>query len=179
MRFSTYTYCCCRKTSLSTVLFSRRSWLDLFGKKSTPTKQNDLIFFLSQCSAVFPQVHTRRQITLSHHRTGGSILRAEGLLNVDEAKQGRFADQPHALARRHTRLALQRSQEPQRAEGGPGWEVAGVGGPGEDAGVGQEDERTRGAPQPSHGGVQWRKWCFGGAKVLQGAGMKHPGSVML
>lgn len=76
---------------------------------------------------------------------GGQILRAEGLSDVDEAEQGWLAEELRALTRLHTRLALQRGHEAQCAERWPRWEVAGVGGPGEEAGVWLLDERPGGA----------------------------------
>lgn len=75
---------------------------------------------------------------------GGQILRAEGLSDVDEAEQGWLAEQLHALARLHARLALQRSHEAQSAERWPRWDVAGVGSPGEEAGIQLWDERPKG-----------------------------------
>lgn len=67
---------------------------------------------------------------LTNYPSEENILRAEGLLNVDETIQGGFADQSCTLARLHARLALQRSQKPQCAQGWPGGVVAGVEGPG-------------------------------------------------
>ena len=46
-------------------------------------------------------------------------LLAEGLLIVDEAVEGRLADQPGAAARVHTRLAPPRRQHAQGAERRP------------------------------------------------------------
>lgn len=40
------------------------------------------------------------------YRLNAGYSRAEGLLNVDEAKQGRFTDEPRALTGLHTRVAL-------------------------------------------------------------------------
>lgn len=109
----------------------------------------------------------------------GEAVRVEGLSDVDEAEQGGLAEQLRVLARLHARLALQRGHEAQRAERRPRWEVAGVGGPGEDAGVRLGDKGTRGTPGPGPGGIDWRKGSFRRAKVLRGAKekMSHNGDI--
>lgn len=109
---------------------------------------------------------------MRHHQTFWlevGAVRVEGLSDVDEAEQGGLAEQLRALARLHARLALQRGHEAQRAERRPRREVAGVGGPGEDAGVRLGDEGTRGTPGPGPGGIYWRKGSLWRAKVLRGA----------
>lgn len=100
------------------------------------------------------------------NRRNPLLLRAEGLPDVDETVQSGFADESRPPARPHARLALRRGQEAQRAEGGPRRVGAGVGAPGEDAGVGREDERTGSVAEPRR--VDRRKRSFGATKVLPG-----------
>lgn len=148
-----------RRMSVGVPTHNRQAWKKAPGRNQTVAGSSNK--------------KTNRWSPLKKCLKGGQILRAEGLSDVDEAEQGRLAEQLHALARLHARLALQRGHEAQCAERWPRREVAGVGGPGEEAGVKLRDERPRGARWPRPGWIYRRKGCFRRAKVLRGVREKE------